>query len=123
MSKVDQIISQAKDFANSDAGMIAINGIKSMALMAISGVLTAKFFPRKATYGRALGFGIYAVGIQTLFGTIIAAKQEQRIKFSEEFLENSSKEMLEEINRLRGEIARLQEQLFEKNYEFDSGNK
>lgn len=120
MSKIAEIVSKAKSFANTNAGQVAVTGLSYMATMAICGGLTAKFLPGKATFGRALGLGIYAVGMQTLVGTATASEQQQRLEWLEDSAETDRREMNREIMRLRGEMFRLHERLSEKDNELES---
>lgn len=119
MSKFARIINEAKAFANTNAGQVAVSGLGYIATMAICGGFAAKFFPGKATFGRALGLGIYAVGMQTIVGASTASEQQQRLEWSEESFETYRKEMREEIARLRSEMFRLKEQLSEKEEELE----
>lgn len=110
MSKIAEIVSKAKSFANTNAGQVAVTGLSYMATLAICGGVAAKFFPGKATFGRALGLGIYAVGMQTLVGTAAACEQQQRLERSNGLVEDSSREVV----RLRSEMFRLHKRLTEK---------
>lgn len=119
MSKITRIINEAKAFANTNAGQVAVSGLGYIATMAICGSIAAKFFPGKATFGRALGLGIYAVRMQTIVGTSTASEQQQRLEWSEESFATYRKEMREEIVRLRSEMFHLKEQLSEKEKELE----
>lgn len=122
MSKFAEIVSNAKSFVNTNAGQVAVTGLSYMATMAICGGICAKFFPGKATFGRALGLGIYAVGMQTLVGTAVASEQQQRLEWLKDSSEIDRREMNREIVRLRSEMYRLLERLSEKDSELESAN-
>lgn len=101
MSRIMRIIDTAKAFANTNPGKVATVGLTYMATMAMCGGIAAKFFPGKATFGRAIGLGLYTVGMQTLVGTTVAAKQQERIKGLQERLSEQQQRLKKSNARLR----------------------
>lgn len=111
MSKITTAINQVKSFSQTPAGKVSTTGISYMLSMALSGAILARFFPDKATFGRALGLGLYAVGMQTLVGSAMTAEQQQRNKWAEESFENYRNNTREKLTHLHSEILELQNHL------------
>ena len=122
MPRITEIVSEAKAFANTNAGQIVISGLTGMATMALSAVITKKFFPNRASFERAVGSGICAVGVQTLLSAAIANAQQERPEDADKGFECYRKSKSEKIIRLRKEIFQLQEKLSQQREELENAN-
>lgn len=111
MSKITRVIDQVKEFSRTPAGQVATSGISYMGTMALAGAVMARFFPGKATFGRALAMGIYAVGMQTIVGSAMTGEQQQRLEWAKECHNDYRRRTDDEMARLRKEISALQERL------------
>lgn len=117
MSRINEIVASVKSFASTPAGKVALCGLENMLSMAICGGIVAKFRPAKATFGRALAAGIYAVAMQTIVG-VAAANQERRSAEcaieNRKIAERSESKLYWKIKEMEGRLAEARGMLNEK---------